>query len=61
MCNSELYIGEGGTMASEAAVLGIPSIFVNSLELGYLNELEKKYGLVFNFSDSKKAIGKLKQ
>ena len=50
-----LYIGEGATMASEAAVLGTPSIYVNTLRLGYLDEEEKKYGLVYNFSDPKTA------
>ena len=28
---AELFIGEGATMASECAVLGTPSIYVNSL------------------------------
>ena len=46
---ASLFIGEGATMVSECAMLGIPAIYVNSLELGYCTELEKKYGLVFNF------------
>lgn len=48
---AEMYIGEGATMASEAAVLGTPSIYVNTLRLGYTDEEEKKYDLLFNFSD----------
>ena len=47
------YIGEGATMASEAAVLGVPSIYVNSLQLGYVSEESEKYGLVHIFSDPK--------
>jgi len=43
-----LYIGEGGTMAAEAAILGIPAIFCNPLRTGYLSALEKSYGLVHN-------------
>jgi len=35
-------------MASEAAILGVPSIYVSNTERGYLNELEQKYGLVYN-------------
>ena len=50
-----IYIGEGATMASEAAVLGTPAIYVNTLRLGYLDEEEKKYGLVYIFSNPKTA------
>ena len=46
---AQLYIGEGATMASEAAVLGTPALYINSLKLGYMDELEQKYGLVYNF------------
>jgi uncharacterized protein len=52
---SALYIGEGGTMASEAAILGVPGIYVNPLYLGYLQEQETKYGLVYNLPDETKA------
>jgi len=42
-----LYIGEGGTMASECALLGVPAIYINSLPLmGYLDD-ERKAGLLF--------------
>jgi predicted glycosyltransferase len=50
-----MYIGEGATMASEAAVLGTPAIYVNTLRLGYLDEQEERYGLVYNFSNPKTA------
>lgn len=59
-----LYIGEGGTTASEAAVLGTPAIYINTLKLGYTNEQESKYDLVYNFSNEngvfEKAIELLK-
>ena len=45
-----MYVGEGATMASESAILGTPAIYVNTLRLGYLDELEKKYDLVYNFN-----------
>jgi uncharacterized protein len=45
------FVGEGATMASEAAMLGTPAVYVNSLSLGYTRELEAEYGLVFNFND----------
>ena len=44
---SSLYLGEGATMASEAAILGTPSIYINQLNVGYLNDLEKNYKIVF--------------
>lgn len=50
-----MYIGEGATMASESAVLGTPAIYVSTLRLGYTDEEEKRYGLVYNFSDPKTA------
>jgi uncharacterized protein len=49
---SSLLFGESGTMASEAAVLGIPAIFINNNRLGYTDEQGDKYGLVSSFSES---------
>lgn len=53
-----LYVGEGATMASEAGVLGTPSIYVNSIERCY-NEDQEKYGLVFNFRNFNGVIEKI--
>lgn len=50
MYYADLFIGESGTMASESAVLGTPAVYVSSIRLGYLDELEDRYGLVFNYS-----------
>jgi hypothetical protein len=47
---TQLYVGEGATMASECAVLGTHAIYVNSLELGYIREEDEKYCLVSDFS-----------
>lgn len=49
---SRLYLGEGGTVAAEAAVLGVPGIFVNTIRLGLLDRLEKHYQLAFSVSDA---------
>ncbi|MDK2939519.1 MAG: uncharacterized protein PWQ51_1684 [Methanolobus sp.] len=48
---STLYIGEGSTTASECAILGTHAIYINTLKLGYTDEQESKYNLVYNFSD----------
>ena len=53
-----LYLGEGATMAAEAAVLGVPSIYVSTTTRGYLDELEEKYGLAFTISSKDKALKK---
>ncbi|MCX6250400.1 MAG: DUF354 domain-containing protein [Bacteroidetes bacterium] len=54
---SSLFIGEGATMASECAMLGIPAIYVNSLTAGTLEEQEK-YGLIFGFRNTLGVIEK---
>lgn len=51
--HATMYVGEGAAMASEAAILGTPAIYVNTLRLGYLDEEEKEYQLVYNFSNPK--------
>lgn len=47
-----LFFGEGATMASESALLGTPAIYINSLGLGFLEDIENKYELVYNFNDA---------
>lgn len=49
---ASLLYGESGTMASESAMLGVPSIYLDNTGRFYTKELEDKYGLVFNFSES---------
>lgn len=40
------YVGESPTMASEAAILGVPAVYVASASLGYVEDQEQRYGLV---------------
>jgi len=51
---ADMYIGDSQTMAAEAAVLGTPSIRFNDFvgKLGYLEELEHKYGLTYGIKTS---------
>lgn len=58
---ARLFIGDGASMASEAAVLGVPSIYVSNTRRGYLNELETKYDLVYTIEDRKTALYKAKE
>ena len=56
---AHLFIAESGTMASEAAILGTPVIYVNSLPLmGYLKE-EMNSGMLFHFKDSLNVVEKV--
>ena len=49
MAFASLYIGDSQTMAAEAGVLGTPFVRFNDFvgRIGYLKELEDKYGLGF--------------
>ncbi len=55
-----LYLGEGATMAVEAAILGTPSIYLSSIKekLGYIMELRQKYDLLYCYDDQKEALQK---
>ena len=47
---TRLMFGESATMASESAMLGVPSIFLSSSSRGYTDEQEQQYGMVFNYN-----------
>ncbi len=51
---ASLLYGESATMASEAAVLGTPSVYVDNVGRGYTDEQESQYGIVHNFKESAK-------
>jgi uncharacterized protein len=63
---AQLYIGEGGTMAVEAGILGTPSIHIESTSSGQATgencgnflELRDKYGLMFFYPNEKMALQK---
>lgn len=49
MAHSALVFSEGATMAAEAAVLGVPSVYCSDLRPGYISDLEKRHGLLTAF------------
>lgn len=53
MYHATLFFGESATMASECAVMGVPSILIDFEGRGYTDEEEKKYGLMFRFTTQK--------
>jgi uncharacterized protein len=66
---SSLLFGESATMASEAAMLGVPSIYIDKKGRYYTRDIEKKYNLIYNYNETdfeqklalEKAIEILKQ
>ena len=57
---AELFIGEGATMASECAIMGTPSIYINSLSAGTLEDQEKK-GILSMFKSSNGLVEKSRE
>jgi uncharacterized protein len=63
---AQLYIGEGGTMAVEAGILGTPAIHIESTSSGQATgescgnflELRDKYGLIFFYPTEQMALQK---
>ena len=57
---AQLYIGEGGSTATEAAILGTPSIHISSTAkyCGNFEDLHKNYKLIYTFSDDRQALEK---
>lgn len=63
---ASLYIGEGGTVATEAALLGTPAVRVSSRALhsdamGNFEELETRYGLLYSFGNAQGALRKARE
>jgi hypothetical protein len=50
---SSLVFGESATMVAEGAVLGVPGVYLDNTGRLYTKEMEEKFGLVYNFTESK--------
>ena len=57
---AELFIGEGATMASECAIMGTPSIYINTLSAGTLENQEQR-GILHMFKSSNGLIEKTRE
>jgi len=51
IAHAELVVGESATMSSEAAVLGVPAVFIATTGRGYTDDEERRYGLVRHFTE----------
>lgn len=69
---ARMYVGEGSTSAEEAAILGIPSLHFEKINVdgkscaatelsGVLNELQNKYGLLYSFCDERALLSKVEE
>ena len=58
LAGASLLFSESATMASETAVLGTPALFLDNIGRLYTKELEDKYLLCFNYSQSENDIQK---
>lgn len=58
---ARLVVTEGASTASEAACLGVPSVYVNTTRRGYLEDQERRYRLVYNFTDREAAAAKVSE
>lgn len=47
---SRMLVGESATMASEAAVMGVPAFYIADTSRGYIDDLEQRYGLVRKYT-----------
>ncbi len=52
IAHAQLVLGESATMSSEAAVLGVPAVFIATTGRGYTDDEERRYGLVRHFTDT---------
>ena len=58
IANASLMFSESPTMATEAAVLGIPSVYVSPSKRGYVDDLANTYHLMEIFNNTPKEIEK---
>ncbi len=53
LAHAEMIVGESATMASEAAVLGVPAVFIATTGRGYTDDQQERYGLVDYFTEDR--------
>lgn len=60
---SRMLVGESATMASEAAVLGVPALYIADTSRGYIDDLERRYRLVRKYrrDQAPRALAELKE
>ncbi len=59
LAGSRAYLGDGATMATEAALLGKPSLYVAPFRFGSMQELEDRFRLLRSVTEPADAIAQL--
>jgi len=60
LAETDFFIGESGTMSTEAALLGTPTIYINSLDAGVFHD-EVRYGLLYSLRTDKNLLNLIKK
>lgn len=64
LAHADLYVGDSGTMSTEAALLGTPAVRTNTMvgddDENVFRELEHRYGLLSSFDDEYRALQEVK-
>lgn len=62
MAFSSMIFGESATMVTEGVIMGVPGVYIDNTGRYYTRDIEEKYGLCFNYTESEadqlKAIAK---
>jgi uncharacterized protein len=58
LAGASLFFGESASMASEAAMLGVPAIYIDNKGRGYTRELEGVHSLIYNFGEDEESVNK---
>jgi uncharacterized protein len=53
LAHAQIIVGESATMSSEAAVLGVPAVFIAKTGRGYTDDQEERYGLCRYFTEER--------
>jgi predicted glycosyltransferase len=63
LAHVRLCVGESATMSSEAAVLGVPAVFIATTGRGYTDDQQRRYGLVRHFTADQyeRAVAEIEQ
>lgn len=52
MSKASLIFGESATMVSEGVMFGVPGVYIDTTGRYYTRDIESKYGLCFNYTES---------
>lgn len=56
LAGASLFFGESASMTAEAAMLGVPAVYIDNEGRGYTRELEKVHSLIYNFGEDDESV-----